>query len=330
VTRAVVLVVLAACASESAPPPPSPLVPPEPGKGFQLDEGVFEVPPGEEGLYCMRLPVPAEYGEGPLFVRQIESRLPVGTHHFFMAYREDHVESRVGCFPQGAYVSTEEADEHDGGGGKLMFLSGEGEYSYTLPDGYAFYLPTGLGHMVTSHHVLNAGDSTREMYGLFNVHTIPALEATHPINQLNCLLQDIWVAPHSEQTVSGTCIAPFDLDLVVLASHAHQHLRKFEMLHAGELIYESRDWDSPAIVTLQQPRRMRAGEGLEFRCTFRNDGSEWIVFGTGDYGEMCAIMSQYAYPPDRVNEVPPSLGTIIYTDGLAAELVETTDIGGPF
>jgi hypothetical protein len=75
---------------------------------------------------------------------------------------------------------------------------------------------------------------------------------------------------------------------------------------------------------------MHTGDELRFSCTFRNDGDQWISFGTGDYGEMCAIMSQYAYPPERVGDVPPSLGTIIYSDGLSAELIETTDINGPF
>lgn len=321
--------IVAACGTEAALPL-SPLDPPPEGRGFQLDEGAFVVEPGEEGLYCMRLPIPPSYGEAPVFVRQIESRLPPGTHHFFMAYSSDHVAAAEGCFPSGAFVSTAEADQHDGGGGKLMFLSGEGEYSYALPTGYAFYLPTGVGHMVTSHHVLNATDAPRDMFGVFNVHTVGADEITHPINQLNCLLQDIWIAPHSESTVSATCTAPFDLDLVVLSSHAHQHLRRFEMLHGDRVIYESSDWDSPDIVTLDEPLSLLAGEGLEFRCTFRNDGDEWIVFGTGDYGEMCAIMSQYAYPRVRPNDIPPSLGTIIYRDGHSAPLVETTDLGGPF
>jgi hypothetical protein len=54
------------------------------------------------------------------------------------------------------------------------------------------------------------------------------------------------------------------------------------------------------------------------------------VFGTGDYGEMCAIMSSYAFPRERPHEIPPSLGAIVFRDGQAAELVETTDIDGPF
>lgn len=92
----------------------------------------------------------------------------------------------------------------------------------------------------------------------------------------------------------------------------------------------SQDWDSPDIVVLDEPLSLAAGEGITFRCTFRNDGDEWVVFGTGDYGEMCAIMTSYAYPKHRPNELPPSLGTIIYRDGHSAPLVETTDIDGPF
>lgn len=74
----------------------------------------------------------------------------------------------------------------------------------------------------------------------------------------------------------------------------------------------------------------REGRGLTFSCTFSNDGDEWIVFDTGEDGEMFAIMSSYAYPKDRPHEVPPSLGTIIFRDGGTAELVETTDIDGPY
>jgi hypothetical protein len=340
VIRAAVLAVVivgAACAADPAPPDDT-LAPPADGEGFQLDEGDFVADAGQEGLYCMRLPIPAEpYGDGALFVTGIESRLPVGTHHFFMAYRsEPAIDVAEPCFDSGAFVSVDEADQHDGGGGKMIFLSGEGAYAYQMPPGYAMYLATGAGQMVTSHHVLNSADEPRDMYGVFNVYTAPLASITHPVNTLNCLLRDIWVAPRSTATVSATCTAPFDLDMVVLSSHAHQHLERFEMRvfdgaqTVGDPIYVSTDWDSPEIVTLDTPLHLGVGQGLTFSCTFRNTGDEWIVFGTGDYGEMCAIMSGYAYPPDRPGEVPPSLGTIIYRDGHGAPLVETTDLDGPF
>src|SRR5688572_28299464 len=178
---------LVGCASESTPTS-SELVPPPEGTGFQLDEGAFSIDPGVEGLYCMRLAIPGD--DGPMFVRKLESRLPIGTHHFFMAYRQDAIDGPQPCFPSGALVTVDEADDHDGGGGKMLFLSGEGAYDYALPEGYAFYLPSTAGHLVTSHHVLNASDERRDMYGVFNVHTAKAEQVTHPINSFNCLLQD--------------------------------------------------------------------------------------------------------------------------------------------
>lgn len=329
--RALVLLTLAACGTDTAIESVSSDLPPPPaGEGFQLAEGNFTVEPGEEGLYCKRLPIPREYGEAPLFATRIESRLPVGTHHFFMAYNTEPLAAEAPCSEGGPFIRTGEGSGHDGGGGKILFLAGEGEYSYQLPAGYAFHLPTAAGHLVTSHHVLNASDARRDMFGVFNIYAAGEAAVTHPLSSLNCLLQDIWVAPNATQTVSGTCTAPFDLDLVVISSHAHQHLRRFEIRHGANLIYESADWDSPAIQTLDTPLHIRAGEGLTFSCTFENRGSEWIVFGVGDYGEMCAIMGSYAYPPNRPHELPPSLGTIIYRDGFSAPLVETTDIDGPF
>jgi hypothetical protein len=327
--------ILGACAADPDPDP-GPLAPPPPGEGFQLDEGAFTAAAGQEGLYCMRMPIPPDYGDAPVFVHQIESRLPTGTHHFFMAYRTDAVPAQQPCYPQGALVPITEADAHAGGGGKMLFLSGEGAYSYTLPAGYSLYLPTGLGHLVTSHHIFNATESDLAMYGVFNIHTTRPDAITHPVNTLNCLLQDIWIAPHSEQTVSATCTAPFDLDLVVLSSHAHQHLTRFELQRfdgtatVGDPLYTSTDWDSPNIVTLDQPLSLRAGEGLTFRCTFANDSDEPLIFGTGDHGEMCAIMSGYAFPTSRPLDIPPSLGTIIYREGDSAPLIETTDLDGPF
>src|SRR5687767_7105314 len=108
-----VIAALAACGGEASAPR-SPLEPPPPGTGFQLDEGAFTIEPGQEGLYCMRLPSPAECGDAPVFVREIESQLPIGTHHFFMAYRGDHVDAATGCFESGPFVSTTDAEAHGG------------------------------------------------------------------------------------------------------------------------------------------------------------------------------------------------------------------------
>ena len=327
---AVVLTALGCAPQESGPAGPSvPLEAPEPGQGFQIDEGSFTVEPGVEELRCMRSPIPESYGAGPVYVRGVASQLPPLTHHFFMAYHDEPLDAPESC-------GTAEDGEAHAGDGKILFITGVGDYNYKFPDGYALYLDSGAGQLNTSHHVINFSQEPAEMYGLFNILTAPAAEIHHPVNVLNCLLRDIWIAPGSEGSVSATCTAPFDLDMVLLSSHAHQFLTRFEIRFFDgeqtlpELIYASETWDSPTVVPLPEPLPIKKGQGLTFSCSYRNTTQEWVTFGAGEYGEMCAIMSSYAMPADQPGTVPPTLGALVFTDGAVVELIETSDIGGQF
>jgi hypothetical protein len=326
------LVLAAACSS--APD----LEPPERGRGFQVREERFLVPGGRDAVYCMNYPMPADYGHGPQFVTGVESRLPALTHHFFMAYDETERSEAAPCLPGGplTFGDVERAADPHGDNGKMLFISGEGEEAYFLPAGYGLYLPTGRGHMSTSHHVLNTTELDAQLDGVINIHTAPRDEIHHPVNILNCLLTDLHVPPKTRAAIGGTCLAPWALDLVVLGSHAHQHLDRFEMrFFDGERtgdapFYVSADWDSPEIVTLDEPIHLEAGQGITFTCHYDNRTDHALEFGVGDFGEMCAIMSAYAYPADRPNEVPPSLGSLVYEEGITILLFDTTEIDGPF
>lgn len=329
---------LACCSgSDTSPPDPYALPAPDAAEGFQIREEAFSLSPGTEGLYCEKIPLPASYGDGPVFLRGVETRLSLRTHHFFMAYDEEDVRDRMPCVGDTALQPLGEAGGHSAEDGKMIFLSGAGDYATFLPDGYALALASGRGHFSTSHHVLNVSTEPGDVGGTFNLYTAPEAEVRHPVNILNCLATDIDVPPQSEGTVGGTCTAPFDLDMVVLGSHAHHFLQRFEMWIAdeegertGDPIYTSTNWDSPAIVTLDQPISIHEGQGLAFQCTYRNATDEPVIYGTGDHGEMCAVMSAYAYPTARVHEIPPTLGTVINDDGGSVPLFDTTNIDLPF
>ena len=337
------LFVASGCGSEGTPEPvpaDRPTLPvPAAGEGFQIDEGAFAVDSGREALFCQRFPVPSSYGDGPMFVRGVESRLPSGTHHFFMSYEPGELATPEPCVGDAPLVLVDEVaaeENHDAVDGKLAFTAAVGEDAYTLPEGYGIFLESGRGHFTTSHHILNLTAERAEMYGVFNVYTAPAEEVVHPVNILNCLLRDVEIAPHETATLEATCTVPFDVDMVVLSSHAHQYLRRFEMrVFDGEetlpeVIYESLQWDSPAIVPLAEPLRLGAGQGLTFSCEYANPTDQPITYGAGELEEMCAIMSAYAYPPDRPGEVPPSLGGVVFTEGGDTELIDTSDIDGNF
>lgn len=115
------------------------------------------------------------------------------------------------------------------------------------PD-YALYLETGLGHLTTSHQLFNLTAEAQRQYGRVNVYTAPAEAVRQPVNVLDCTLRDISVPAHARGSLSATCTFPFDLDMVILSSHAHQHLTRFEMrVFDGEetppeVIHESTQW----------------------------------------------------------------------------------------
>lgn len=333
---------LTGCGGDPGPAPAAlpELAPPAEGQGFQIDEGTFSVEGGREALYCKRFPIPASYGEGPLYVRGVESRLPTGTHHFFMSYGEEPLSAPKACVGDAPLLNVDdpavEEQSHGAVDGKLAFTAAVGEVAYQLPDGYGLYLKSGAGHFTTSHHLLNFASEPRQMYGLFNVLTAAEEDVHHPVNVLNCVLRDIAVPPHAEAALTATCTVPFDLEMVILSSHAHQLLRRFEMrVFDGEktlpdIIYESEQWDSPAIVPLATPLPLKQGQGLTFTCYYENPSGEEIGFGAGEHAEMCATMSAFAYPKDRPGELPPSLAGVAFTEGEVTGLVDSTEIGGNF
>jgi hypothetical protein len=313
--------------------------PPEEG-GFQLELGPFKLAAYTEALYCLKIPIPAPYSETEFVIAGIDSDLSVGTHHFFMAYSPEPLAKEEPCVGDSPLVPFEndlensERPEHEGlSEGKLVFGAGVGEYSYRMPEGYGLAI-SGGGHFVTSHHVLNLTDNEVDIHGRFNIYTRPLDATPHPTNILNCDNRDIYVEPQSEVAITGTCTVPFDLDLVLLGSHAHEYLTLFETrIYDGkntldEVIYTNEQWDSPNIVVMDTPISLKRGMGITFTCHYRNHTDHPLTYGFGLYGEMCASMNAYAYPKDKTHEIPPSLGTIIFNRDRPVTLIDTTELEG--
>ncbi len=316
------------------------LAPPPAEGGFQLDPGRFKLAAYTEATYCLKMAIPAPYSETPFAISGVDSELSPGTHHFFMAHSPEPLAQQEPCVGDSPLVPFEnelensERPDHEGlNEGKLVFGAGVGEYSYRMPEGYGLAIAN-PGRFLTSHHVLNLTDKEVTVHGRFNIYTRPLDETPHPTNILNCDNRDISVAPRSEAAITATCTVPFDLDLVLLASHAHAYLTKFEArIYDGEktldeVIYTNEQWDSPKIVVLEQPITLKKGMGITFTCHYNNFTDYALEYGFGLYGEMCASMNTYAYPKDRTFDVPPSLGTIIFDRDKPMPLLDTTQLEG--
>ncbi len=321
-------------------PDGSSLAPPPADGGFQLDPGTFALAAYSEAMYCLQMPIPSPYAETPFAITGVDSDLSRGTHHFFMAHSPEPLTEQAPCVGDSPLVPFENdlensvRPDHEGlNQGKLVFGAGVGEYSYRMPEGYGLAIAT-PGRFITSHHVLNLSGKEVNIHGRFNVYTRPLDETPHPANILNCDNRDITVAPQSEGEITGTCIVPFDLDLVLLASHAHAYLTKFEArIYDGtrtldKVIYTNEQWDSPNIVVVDPPISLKKGMGITFTCHYLNQTDHELTYGFGQYGEMCATMNVYAFPADKQFEVPPSLGTIIFDRDITMPLLDTSKLDG--
>jgi hypothetical protein len=337
------LVASMGCASDGAGEAMTELPEIDPAEGFRVDVGRFEVNSGDEIIYCVRIPIPERFQGRDIALLGWDWDLPPHTHHFFMAYSREPFpspgEEPVPCdgvdpivpVTGGATGIFGEVDRL--GEGKILFGAGVGiGTNRHTSDSFGTVMAEG-GHLVTNFHVLNASAARAEMYGLFNLYVRDAADVPFPISALNCLTMDVEVEPRGSRAVTATCTVPFDLQLVTLSSHAHNHLVKFETrIYDGEqtlsgVIYESRDWDSPAIEAQAEPILLRQGQGLTFTCHYDNDQDVWIQFGFGVENEMCATMNGYTYPPDRPHEIPPNLGAIIVINYAGpVELLNTDEL----
>jgi hypothetical protein len=309
----------------------------DPSLGFQVDEGEFTVPPGADITYCVRIPIPAEYVGKDVALLGWDWDLPKYTHHFFMSYSTapftgtevtpcdgaNPVVYNNGVTPTepGAIASSLATNPTPNGlsaigEGKLVFGAGVGVDRYMGTEQYGRILGTG-GHLVTNHHVLNTSTEPVKMHGRFNMYVKDATLVAHPTNEFNCLSLDVNIDPLSERVVTATCTAPFDLDLVLMASHAHNHLTKFEerffdgQQTQPDLVYSSDVWNSPELVWHDQPLHLKKGQGLTFSCYYKNTGDTQVTFGTNVQNEMCATMNAYAMPADQEFAPTPPLGTLI-------------------
>jgi hypothetical protein len=212
--------------------------------------------------------------------------------------------------------------------GTLLFVAGTGSDTYRASPGYGAVL-TSNGSFVTNHHVINASGAAITVGGKFTLKVTGATDIPHPTQAMSCQSVDISLPAGTTTDVTATCLAPFDLDVVTMSSHAHQDLVKFETrLYDGKqtqptVLYTSTQWGSPAVEQLATPLSLKAGQGLTFTCHFDNKTSAAIGFGLTATTEMCAAMNAYAYPVTQTGMVPPMIGATITSNASPVTATKT-------
>lgn len=296
---------LVGCA-EDAGAGDDPLPPPAEGTGFQIAMDVT-VPAGEEVWLCKVSRIPTPEYTAVNHVRSVQSD---GMHHMdVMALAFAGVDIPEGTHACDALYRDYPQLMDDG---LILYAAQQPDQEITLPPGTVASLPGNLLVMQEIHYVNTTPDPV-EAFSKINIY-----EYAEPITN------EIWGSamrdtnleiPPGESVQWTRCVMNEPIELLFLSSHTHALGRKVEVRlfdgeNPGELVYENRDWATPALKDFgQTPLHIPAGQGFEFQCHFRNPGTETVQWGFAASDEMCQI-------------------ALVYTPGVASrkcEAVATSD-----
>ena len=189
------------------------------------------------------------------------------------------------------------------------------------PPAFDWQLPPGVAinfgprePLLMQTHFVRSGVAKRKKASLTKTMLYPVDPATVTAHAGTLFAHDQTVLiPPGEHTLVNRCAftgegsAARELKMIGITGHYHVHGTRFEAYRVladgslGERLYEWTGFDAP------DPRQydnlvFHPGEGIEWRCTYQNTGTEPIVFGTdAARQEHCSLFGLY-YPTDTPRE----------------------------
>ncbi len=262
--------------------------PPPEGAGFQMSMTAV-APPYTEVWACSVYPIPIDKAAN---VNWIEYQQPNGTHH--MTLSTPGLFS-TGSIPYGEYDCADLYGDQSLMEGQIQFFGAQGTAQDTmnLPEGIVANMPPGID-VIHEVHYVNTTDTEVDLYSVINAWTIPENEVVEGIWGGQVRDETIEIPPQSEKTEWTRCVMNQDVEVHFLASHTHAMatnftIAPFDGTTTGDIFYENDDWHDPKIVQYDPPRILKAGEGFEYACTWKNETDETITYGLTAADEMCNL-----------------------------------------
>jgi hypothetical protein len=275
-----------------------PLAPPE--TGYQLHLERFGVAPQFE----RELFVYQQVGNATdVFVNRIEIAMRPNSHHFVLySFADDTPDSILPPLdairdirnPNGTlnFANMRPMPYH-------VFFTGSmsPRTEWQFPDGVALRAPAHVALDLNSHYVNRTeAEIPGEVY--VNLHTVDPSAVLHVASALNLSNFGILLPPNQRTTLTKTFLMSEVTTVFMLTSHMHEHGERFVIRIAGgprdgEKVYETDDWDHPAIVSYDPPIVLEPGEGLTSEITYNNTTARTITFGLTSQDEMGIIFGYF-------------------------------------
>lgn len=277
------------------------LTPPPAGQGYQLHVDQFSVKANfERELFQYR---PLENAKS-VFVTRIQTALRPFSHHFVL-YTFATGTPPLFLPPNNTQRDIRNADGSMNIGNMLpmayhVFFGGSMQQlsDYSFPAGVALRLPPGTGIDLNLHYAnRTTGDVPGEGYA--NIYTADTSQVQFVAEPLNFANTNFTLPPNQRTTVEKTFIVQKHTTVFYLTSHMHMLGEKFVIkivggARDGETVYESSDWEHPAMLALKVPIVLEKGQGLKSVITWNNTTGSTVSFGLKSTDEM-GIIFGYAY-----------------------------------
>jgi hypothetical protein len=263
------------------------------------DTSFAPIPPPSHGFQLHLPPFPIRpHAEREVF---FATRTPATTRTYMTGFRvtmrdHSHHFTLYSLPPTGAPLPIDVVRDRGANNDEFLrprdFLFGtqEADVSYSLPPGVGIALDP-EDFMDINVHAVNPTADTIVGESYVNVFT-----AEHVDRVAEPLLwsYDRFVIPaKSQRTLRDTMPIASRSELLMLTTHFHRHGRSFVVYQMGATgerrIYESDEWDHPAITRYDTPITLEAGDRLRLEATYYNDTDVDIYYGPSAEAEMCAI-----------------------------------------
>jgi len=298
-----VALLVAGCngASDPLPPPPA-------DQGFQMALDI-DSPPASETWKCQIGPLPTT---DVMHVHRVQHVQTAAVHHMDITVL---LYSGAQTMPPGLYDCGPLYQQFP----KLMeeqtlYAAQSPEGDIVLPDGIAAVVPPGITVMYEVHHV-NATNHPVHISSRVNAWVLPPGQPqTGTLGAFTLRARRLDIPPHAEKTEWAQCVMDQDVDVIFMSSHTHKlgrdvRILKYGGADAGNELFVNTDWQLPLLKNFAPTMHLSAGEGMELRCHYQNDGDSTVNWGFLSTDEMCnGVLVFTPGNGARCNEVANSAG----------------------
>jgi hypothetical protein len=321
----VVAPAVSGCGSgESAPEPqPKPesylgLEVPAAGKGFQIRAQGTTIPPGDDLEFCEVAEIPGDPSQ-TYYVTSIELANGNQSHHLIVsapipggfadaALQALNVGDRVECLRAEAQFGADMQRVHiiQQPYGKLEFPTGVGREYH------------GGQRIVFDYHYLNTTTEDVQSKSAMNMHTTDAANITQIGQNFSFFNYTVDVPAGQSGTFTGECHFKEDVKVSQITRHTHRWGTDYSVWFSGgdrdgEHIWTSDDWQHDVDFDFSEPLLMKAGEGFRFQCSYQNNETRSIRFGSSANDEMC-ILFGVAWPASNARTMSSQNCSIAWVD----------------